>query len=252
MTYARGITVDASGVVYFADGFESRIRKITPDGKVHFVSGTSGGFAGDGGPAALVRMSGPHGIAAHPSGSLYFADSYNRRVRRISSGGVIRHHCRKRHCRKFRRRRIGPAGKFQFAGKPRARERQGLRRRSGQPPGAHDHPARGDGSSAPVIGEALAGSARRRLFHPRRQRWLSNHRIHGDFHARGRRRCGCRHHQTAPPRHRARQRRQLPVSRQGQQCHWPQRELGSLQCRDAGRRAGRPSDSRSRPAHRRR
>ena len=69
MTYARGITVDASGVVYFADGFESRIRKITPDGKVHFVSGTSGGFAGDGGPAALARMSDPMASRRTPAGA---------------------------------------------------------------------------------------------------------------------------------------------------------------------------------------
>ena len=68
MTYARGITVDASGVVYFADGFESRIRKITSDGKVHFVSGTSGGFAGDG-PAALARMSGPQASRRTPAGA---------------------------------------------------------------------------------------------------------------------------------------------------------------------------------------
>ncbi len=29
LTYARGIAVDASGVLFFADGFEGRVRKIT-------------------------------------------------------------------------------------------------------------------------------------------------------------------------------------------------------------------------------
>ncbi len=54
------------------------------------VAGTGvPGFSGDDGPAASAQLSGASGVAIDPGGNLYIADSYNRRVRRVSPDGTI-------------------------------------------------------------------------------------------------------------------------------------------------------------------
>jgi len=47
------------------------------------------GFAGDGGPASGAELNSPYGIAVDPLGTLYIADHFNNRIRRISPGGVM-------------------------------------------------------------------------------------------------------------------------------------------------------------------
>lgn len=48
------------------------------------------GFSGDGGAAYNSTLSAPHGICVDASGNIYFTDSYNNRVRKISSAtGII-------------------------------------------------------------------------------------------------------------------------------------------------------------------
>jgi sugar lactone lactonase YvrE len=48
------------------------------------------GFAGDGGPAALSRLDGPFDVGFDPAGNLYFADTFNHRIRRVDvRTGVI-------------------------------------------------------------------------------------------------------------------------------------------------------------------
>ena len=49
------------------------------------------GFAGDGGPAARAVLNGPFDITFDPAGNLYFADTFNNRIRRVDAAtGVIR------------------------------------------------------------------------------------------------------------------------------------------------------------------
>ncbi len=43
------------------------------------------GFAGDGGPAAAALLNGPFDIAFDPAGNLYFADTFNNRIRRVDA-----------------------------------------------------------------------------------------------------------------------------------------------------------------------
>jgi streptogramin lyase len=79
-----GIARDSKGVLYVADTGNHAIRRITPDG---FVST----LAGDGTPGATdsgtPRFNGPIGIAVDASGRVIVADTYNDRIRAISSDG---------------------------------------------------------------------------------------------------------------------------------------------------------------------
>jgi uncharacterized protein (TIGR03437 family) len=84
------LTVDGAGVVYFADHFNQRIRKITTDGNITTIAGNgSAGFAGDGGPALSASLNYPGGITVDAAGNLYFNDDLNYRTRRISTNGTI-------------------------------------------------------------------------------------------------------------------------------------------------------------------
>jgi uncharacterized protein (TIGR03437 family) len=87
---AFGVTVDARGSLYLADTLNHRIRQVTPDGIITTIAGTGeAGFSGDGGAAAGAAMNLPVTVAVDPVGSVYFADSNNGRVRKITPGGVI-------------------------------------------------------------------------------------------------------------------------------------------------------------------
>jgi S1-C subfamily serine protease/sugar lactone lactonase YvrE len=86
----NAVCLDNAGVIYVADTENQRIRKITPDGSIQLVAGNgSKGFGGDGGPAERASFDTPTGVEVGPDGSVYVADAGNRRVRKISSTGVI-------------------------------------------------------------------------------------------------------------------------------------------------------------------
>jgi uncharacterized protein (TIGR03437 family) len=86
----NGIVLDTSGVLYIADTYNSRIRKVASDGTITTVAGNgSAGYSGDGGPAPKAQLNNPTGIALDATGNLYIADSINYRVRRVSTDGTI-------------------------------------------------------------------------------------------------------------------------------------------------------------------
>jgi len=85
-----GVAVDGSGNVYIADNPNNCIRKVDSNGIITTFAGTGvAGFAGDNGPAAAARLSGPAGLALDLAGNLYIADSANVRVRVVTPGGII-------------------------------------------------------------------------------------------------------------------------------------------------------------------
>ncbi|MGI8683964.1 MAG: Calx-beta domain-containing protein [Acidimicrobiales bacterium] len=92
-SFPTGIAVDAGGVVYVADAYNARIRRITPAGVVTTVAGTGVlGSGGDGGPAAAAQLYFPYGVAVDAAlpPNLYIADSFNNKVRRVDGAtGVI-------------------------------------------------------------------------------------------------------------------------------------------------------------------
>lgn len=82
-----GVAVDAAGVVYVADTYNDRIRKIAPDGTVTTMAGSARpGFADGIGEAAQFDT--PCGIAVGKDG-IYIADTSNDAVRRINPDGSV-------------------------------------------------------------------------------------------------------------------------------------------------------------------
>jgi sugar lactone lactonase YvrE len=85
----KSVAVDAQGNVYIGEAF-SRVRKVTPDGTITTVAGTgTSGFSGEGGPATAAMLTLPTGLAVDDAGTLYIADSYNFRVRKVTRDGII-------------------------------------------------------------------------------------------------------------------------------------------------------------------
>ncbi|MAG34768.1 MAG: hypothetical protein CL878_00740 [Dehalococcoidia bacterium] len=90
LNFLAGVAVDGSGGVYFADWDNHRVRRIAPDGVISTIAGTGkGGDAGDGGPATRAELRLPFGLALGGDGSLYIADTWNSRIRRIAQDGTI-------------------------------------------------------------------------------------------------------------------------------------------------------------------
>ena len=64
------------------------IRKITPDGEVTTLAGSGTGGSSDGkGSEASFRQ--PNGLTVDQDGNVYVADTYNYKIRKITSDGVV-------------------------------------------------------------------------------------------------------------------------------------------------------------------
>jgi uncharacterized protein (TIGR03437 family) len=86
----RGLAVDSKGVLYIGDGWNFRVRKVAADGTVTTIAGTGAhGSSGDGGPATAAQIGVAQSLAFDSQGNLFIADTYNHRVRKISTSGAI-------------------------------------------------------------------------------------------------------------------------------------------------------------------
>ncbi|WP_136152987.1 T9SS type A sorting domain-containing protein [Flavobacterium sangjuense] len=82
-----GVAVDAGGNLYVADGWNNKIRKITPAGIVSTLAGSTQGFSdGAGGSAQFYH---PFGVATDTAGNVYVADTENNKIRKITPAGVV-------------------------------------------------------------------------------------------------------------------------------------------------------------------
>ena len=83
--------VDSAGNIYAADYDQHVIWKVDRQGGTTVVAGTQGtpGYAGDGGPARLARLSNPLGVAVAADGTIYIGDYGNDRIRRVAPNGTI-------------------------------------------------------------------------------------------------------------------------------------------------------------------
>jgi sugar lactone lactonase YvrE len=86
----RSVAVDGQGNVYIADYNAHRVRMVRPNGTITTFAGTGqASFSGDGGPAAAARLYAPAAVAVDGQGNVYIVDSYNQRVRKVSTDGRI-------------------------------------------------------------------------------------------------------------------------------------------------------------------
>lgn len=84
-----GLALDKAGNLFVAETGAHAIRKIGPDGTVTTLAGD--GVAGfRDGPASQARFNGPIGVAVDDKGNVFVADTYNDRIRVISSDGQVR------------------------------------------------------------------------------------------------------------------------------------------------------------------
>lgn len=90
LNFPYGVAVDNSENVYIVDSYNSRIRIITSDGIITTVAGTfEQGYSGDGGPATSAKLNVPFGMAVDNNGNIYIADTHNKRIRKITTDGII-------------------------------------------------------------------------------------------------------------------------------------------------------------------
>jgi uncharacterized protein (TIGR03437 family) len=84
------VAVNPLGLLAVADFAAHRIVGLSPSGVVTALAGTGvPGHSGDGQAATAARLNKPRGLAFDRNGNLFFADSGNHCIRRVSPNGVI-------------------------------------------------------------------------------------------------------------------------------------------------------------------
>lgn len=89
------VLADHMGGVFIADTYDHTVRRVDPFGIITRVAGREpddelyGGYAGDGGPARDAQLNLPTYLEVDHAGNLYIVDSYNGRVRRVTTDGTI-------------------------------------------------------------------------------------------------------------------------------------------------------------------
>ena len=83
------LPIDSAGNLY---AFSSCcVLKVNPAGVISIIAGTTAGtgFSGDGGPATNARLSYPNSAVFSENNTLYIADGYNNRIRKVDANGII-------------------------------------------------------------------------------------------------------------------------------------------------------------------
>ena len=81
-----GVVVDSAGNIYIGDNLSYRVRMVNAGtGIISTIAGTGvQSYSGDNGPAISAQLGTPNGMALDNSGNLYFADSNNNRIRKVT------------------------------------------------------------------------------------------------------------------------------------------------------------------------
>ncbi|GAA4961156.1 hypothetical protein GCM10025331_60610 [Actinoplanes utahensis] len=93
----RGLVVDPSDVIYFADSGNDRVRRFTVGGTISTVAGTgTAGISGDGGAAAAATLDQPYGLVRDDDGTFYVSQGDDMAltnaywgIRKFTVGGTI-------------------------------------------------------------------------------------------------------------------------------------------------------------------
>lgn len=90
LRFPTDVAVDSAGKLYIADTDNQRIRVVATNGTISTLAGTgTAGLSGDGGPATSATLNGPVAIAADAFGNVYFSESQNHIIRKVSANGII-------------------------------------------------------------------------------------------------------------------------------------------------------------------
>ncbi len=87
-----GLTTDAAGNIYFADGNLDVVWKLDrTTGIMSVIAGIPGPgrISGDGGPATSAHIQGPEGVRMDRAGNLYVVDTGGFAVRKVDASGTI-------------------------------------------------------------------------------------------------------------------------------------------------------------------
>jgi uncharacterized protein (TIGR03437 family) len=93
----EGVAVDASGDLFIADTYDHCVREVYgPNTNMNHVivtiagiCGLTGGYSGDGGPATQAQLNYPEDVAVDASGNVYIVDTFNSRIREVTTDGNI-------------------------------------------------------------------------------------------------------------------------------------------------------------------
>ncbi len=84
-----GMVQDPQGNLYVTDVANHTIRKVTPAGVVTTFAGTAGVSGSDNGTGTAAKFFNPYDLAIDASGNLYVVEYNGRRIRKITSAGVV-------------------------------------------------------------------------------------------------------------------------------------------------------------------
>jgi sugar lactone lactonase YvrE len=84
------LATDSKGNLYIVDLLNQRVRKIDPAGVISTLAGNGrAGYSADGTAGQQASINHPQGVAVDASGNVYFSDTRNHLVRKISAAGVL-------------------------------------------------------------------------------------------------------------------------------------------------------------------
>jgi hypothetical protein len=88
--FPLGVSVSPVGIIYIADSFNQRIRKVFINGTIITLAGNGQDrYSGDGGPAKNAKFSTPSDVIVSISEEVYIADKGNNRIRVIFMNGTV-------------------------------------------------------------------------------------------------------------------------------------------------------------------